>query len=350
MNKLEERLGPVEKDILLEAIGAIERETDLRIRVIEQAPRGGDVAGYEDARLKIDGEEYHAEVKAWAQQAPLGVLIDRVRRFPTGILVADYVNPRMADRLRTEGVQFMDAAGNAYIRTPFHHVQIKGNRRRESETKGAGPRKHKGFTIAGLKVTYAFLCNPELVRAPYRDIAKVAGVALGTVTNVMDDLQAAGFLLITDNERRLVHADAVLETWVERYPAALRPKQGLGTFTAQGMDWWQNFPIEDFDGYWGGELAGAHYTGYLRPVVATAYVPRDQVNKLIAKARLRKQALPILEPGTVELLAPFWRPNRDFGLYVHPILAYADLIATDDPRNIEVARKLYDEKIAQRLG
>lgn len=349
MNNFEKRLGPVEKDILLEAIGAIEREAHLRIHVIELAPQGGDV-GHEDARLKIDGEEYYAEVKTWAQQAPLGVLIDRVRRFPTGILVADYVNPRMADRLRTEGVQFMDAVGNAYIRTPFRHVQIKGNRRRERETKGAGPRKHKGFTIAGLKVTYAFLCNPELVRAPYRDIAKVAGVALGTVTNVMDDLQAAGFLLITDNERRLVHADAVLETWVERYPTALRPKQGLGTFAAQGMDWWQNFPIEDFDGYWGGELAGAHYTGYLRPVVATAYVPRAQLNKLIAKARLRKQALPTLEPGAVELLAPFWWPNRDFGLYVHPILAYADLIATGDPRNLEVARKLYDEKIAQRLG
>ena len=28
MNNFKERLGPVEKDILLEAIGAIERETD----------------------------------------------------------------------------------------------------------------------------------------------------------------------------------------------------------------------------------------------------------------------------------------------------------------------------------
>src|SRR5690606_4278381 len=153
MNKLEERLGPVEKNILLEAIGAVERETDLRIRVIELAPQGGGVVGHEDARLKIDGEEYYAEVKAWAPQAPLGVLSDRVRRFPPGILVADYVNPRMADRLRTEGVQFMDAAGNAYIRTPFHDVQIKGNRRRQGEPKGAGPRKHKGCTLARLEVT-----------------------------------------------------------------------------------------------------------------------------------------------------------------------------------------------------
>lgn len=350
MNHLEERLRTTEEDILLEAIGAIERETDLRIRMIERAPQDGGIVGHEDARLKIDGEEYYAEVKAWAQQAPLGVLINRVRRFPTGILVADYVNPKMADRLRAEGVQFMDTAGNANIRTHFHHVQIKGNRRRDTGTKGAGPRKHKGFTIAGLKVTYAFLCKPELVREPYRDIAEVAGVALGTVTNVMDDLQAAGFLLITNTERRLVHADAVLETWVERYPAALRPKLELGTFAAEGTDWWQNFPIEDFDGYWGGELAGAHYTGYLRPVVATAYVPREQLNKLIAKAHLRKQALPVLEPGTVELLTPFWRPNRDFGPYAHPILAYADLIATGDPRNLEVAHKLYHETIAQRLG
>jgi hypothetical protein len=32
---------------------------------------------------------------------------------------------------------------------------------------------------------------------------------------------------------------------------------------------------------------------------------------------------------------------------VHPVLVYADLVATAEPRNLEVARKIYDEHIAQ---
>ena len=35
---------------------------------------------------------------------------------------------------------------------------------------------------------------------------------------------------------------------------------------------------------------------------------------------------------------------------VHPILVYADLIATGNQRNIETARILYDEHIAGRVN
>ncbi len=59
------------------------------------------------------------------------------------------------------------------------------------------------------------------------------------------------------------------------------------------------------------------------------------------------------DPGTVLLFKPFW-PEQPDNLHapakqglVHPILAYADLVATGDPRNLEVARMIYDEHIAQ---
>ena len=53
--------------------------------------------------------------------------------------------------------------------------------------------------------------------------------------------------------------------------------------------------------------------------------------------------------GDVELLHRFWRqdavsPNRDM---VHPLLVYADLMATGNQRNIETARMIYDQHIIQ---
>jgi hypothetical protein len=341
----------VEQEILERAVEAVAKETGLRITITargafaQQHP-----LTYGNPTLCIDDVEYVVEVKRWAQHAPLGAVVEMVKRHPKGVLVADYVNPVMAQRLRAQGVNFIDTAGNAFVSTSFHHVLIKGNRKPETLAQPGIPRKHRGFTAAGLRVTYAFLCRPELVNAPYREIAQAAAVALGTVGKVIEDLSNAGLLVERDDGRRLIRQEELLRTWVERYPAMLRHKLQLGYFQAAAWDWWAGFPIGEVGGLWGGEIAGAHYTQYLTPAVATIYLPKGALRHLITKARLRKLAQPTFDPGMVEVLLPFWTLDPTDGPYVHPILAYADLIATDDPRNLEVARKLYDERIARHLA
>lgn len=352
MNRVPVKRTP-EQDLLDQAVEAVERETGLRIKVIAQEARDRferDRVAYQDALLRFDDAEYAAEVKTWAQHAPLGALVEAVKRHPNGMLVADYVNPKMAERLRKLDVQFIDTAGNAFIRTPIHHVLVKGNRKPGALAQAGRPRKRRAFTATGLKVTYALLRRPELINEPYRAIAATADVALGTVGKVVDDLAAAGLLVNRNGERQLVRQDELLATWVERYPAALRPKLQLGCFQAPQANWWVDFPITDFGGLWAGEIAGAHYTGHLRPVVATVYMPKATLNAAIAKARLRKLAEPTYEAGMVEILAPFWGADEDEGPYVHPILAYADLIGTGDARNLEVARQLHDDRIARHFG
>ena len=144
----------IQQQILELAIAAIERETDLRINVIGRRTQTQNELGvHEDAVLRLDGEEYVAEIKVWAQHTPLIAVVETVKRHLKGILVADYVNPKMADRLWRVDVQFIDTAGNAFIKTPLHHVRIKGNRKLDAIVPGAKPRKHRGFTATGLKVT-----------------------------------------------------------------------------------------------------------------------------------------------------------------------------------------------------
>jgi len=344
-----------EQEILTYALEAFAQETGLQITIVARKPRQKDRIGPKrvarpDVILELEGREYTAEIKPWAQHAPVGAVIDMVKRHQTGILVADYVNPTMANRLREQNVFFIDAAGNAFIDTHNCHIVIKGNRNPKALDQQAKPHKRRAFTAAGLKVTYALLCHPQLANKPYRDIAEAAGVALGTVGKVIEDLMQTGFLIERDTgERRLIRREHLLQTWVERYPAMLRHKLHMGYFQAPRADWWQDFPIHDVDGLWGGEIAAAHYTRYLKPAVATVYLPKAELRKLIAEARLRKLALPTYETGMVETLTPFWALAPTEDVYVHPIIAYADLVATQDPRNAEVARKLYDDRIARHL-
>lgn len=346
--------------ILRLALEAFERETGLRSAPFARAKPGHPKRVGADAVISLAGVEYPVEIKRWAQHAPLGVIIERMQRHRSGLLVADYVNAQMAERLHEAGIQFIDTAGNAYIRTPHHHVWIKGNRTTDAYVAFSKPRKHRAFTTTGLKVTYALLCQPSLAAAPYRQIATAAGVALGTVSKVIDDLIETGYLVDRDGTRQLIRRDQILDAWLDRYPAVLRPKLVTGVFQAPAADWWKNFDITAFEGVWTGEVAGAHFTSYLRPAQAAAYVPEHAQVKLIAAARLRKLTKPTDTTGTVELLTPFWPMNKLREIseqvkenaaagFVHPILAYADLIVTGDARNLEVARKLYDERIVKSL-
>jgi len=201
-----------------------------------------------------------------------------------GLLVADYVNPKMADKLRQQQVQFIDTAGNAFINQPPVYVYVTGKRQEERGFMPIRDGAKRAFEPKGLMVIYAFLCHPELVNAPYRKIAEQAGVAVGTVGWVLNGLKAADFIC-------------------------------------------------DRGGKQGRRLA--------RP-------------RLLRDARLRKATEWIGdEVGSVLIYRPSWpepldEPGAELreGL-VHPILAYADLVATGESMNLDVAGRLYDEHIAQ---
>jgi len=58
----------------------------------------------------------------------------------------------------------------------------------------------------------------------------------------------------------------------------------------------------------------------------------------------------------IHVYRPFWTDKLENNLTsipldtVHPILIYADLIASADSRNLETARMLYDSTIAEYIG
>ncbi len=337
-----------ETEILEKAVEEFRNTTGLNIMVVAEQYRNH-AGGHADAVVRLGANDIHrefvVEIKTRLTQATLGAAVLQLKDFPQkGLIIAEYVNPNMADRLKEMGIAFMDTAGNAYVNEPPLFIFVKGNKLEGIPGKQTQTR---AFQPTGLKVIFALLCQPRLIDAPYRDIAKAAKVALGTVGWVLTDLREAGYLIdMGVRGRRLADKNKLIDRWATAYPEKLRPKLFLGRYMADQPQWWENAGLHYLQAYWGGEVAAAKITQYLKPQLVTIYT-KEKPAELILENRLRKDP-----KGNVEILKVFWdteynRPQPDL---VPPLLVYADLLATGDARNIETARIIYDQEITRLIG
>src|SRR5207247_11168992 len=100
-----------------------------------------------------------------------------------------------------------------------------------------------------------------------------------------------------------------------------------------------------------GEVAAAKLTNYLKPAAYTVYL--DPQNGDEALATLVKRHRLRADPhGNVEALDAFWtlQPQGTPPDLVPPLLVYADLMATLDPRNLEVAKRIRADYLEHDLG
>lgn len=293
-------------------------------------------------RIALQGLEYiyDAAIKNVISRATLGGTIRQLDLFQRkGIIVARYVTPQIADELKKMNIPFMDTAGNVHINEPPLLIFIKGNKLIGDDLTVIRPR---AFRPAGLQVLFALLCNPSLENAPFREIAKKTKVALGTVGMVMNDLKKLNYIIeIPPGKRRLIRKKDLLNRWITAYPEQLRPKQIIGLYRAENRDWWQQADMRDLNIFWGGEVAAAQLTEFLKPQNITVYTNKP-VGEFLLRYRIRKDP-----QGDIEILRMFWNfeidlPHKNM---VPPLLIYADLLATGEARNIETARILYEKEL-----
>jgi hypothetical protein len=165
-----------------------------------------------------------------------------------GLLITPYLPPELARKCQEIGLFFLDAAGNAYLKHDGLFVLTTGQKLNKALLQKEQPQR--AFDRTGLKVVFALLTEPALLQAPYRDIAKAAGVALGTVGRVLTDLRERQFL-VEDREglRRWIDREKVIQTWATNYPFRLRERLQIRRFRAKDEDWWKVAKPEDFGGY-----------------------------------------------------------------------------------------------------
>jgi len=339
-----------ENEILELAVEAFRKNVPMQLNVetlVKQPHYNFNVRPDMELGIKINGKEfrYCAEIKNTFTKANILLLLIHKQNLPYPLLlVAKYVNPLVAEKLMNDRIEFIDTAGNAFINQPPIYVFVKGNR--PPETPGEAP-TNRAFKPTGLKIIYALLCNPGLENKPFREIAAKTKVALGTVGWFMRDLRKLGFLIDMGKKGyKLVEKDILFQRWITAYPEQLRPKQILGRYKGKHENWWQQKKLDYLKAKWGGEVAAAKLTHYLHPEIITIYTNTEYLNHLLFECKLKKDPA-----GEVQILNQFWDydENTEYRDLVHPMLIYADLIATGNQRNIETAKMIYARHIIQLI-
>lgn len=322
--------------VLGEAIHAFGVATGLILRV-EKKAGAVEKAGGAMLRLEHGGRKLalRAHVVPVLTTQTLGAALAELGRLPgKAMLVTEYVNPNMAERLRQAGAAFIDAAGNAFLDFPPLLLFLTGKKPPRPPARAKATR---AFQPTGLRVVFALLQRPELARAPYRDIAGAAGVALGTVGWVINDLKALGFLADKGKHgRELVERMRLIDRWAAAYPEQLRPKLHLGNYAAADDKWWEKAKLKPGKEYWSGEVAAARAT-YLKPEKIAVYLRENPADFLLRHGLWKDP------DGNTELLEVFWteEPSPDDAL-APPLVVYADLLIGGDPRNLEAARLIHE--------
>lgn len=329
-----------DRHILHAARQALEQTTGISAQ-IRPAPTGRNGGDGAIVNLLVERRKhrFHAQVKTVDRFATPALIQAQGKKWPEPpLLVAPFITREVAERCRRLHLPFIDTAGNAYLEGPGLFIYVVGLPR----PAGRRQDKFRALNPAGLQIAFALACRPALLQTTYREIAAQAGVALGTIGPVLKDLEARGYVRFQKGlDRKFIDPRRLIDEWVTHYPITLRPKLNPRRFQADPERLHQT-NLAQHNAYWGAEPAAEKLTRYLKPAQFTIY-GREPVVRLVAAARMRADAA-----GNVEFLDAFWHFDRetDFPDVVPPILAYADLLATQDGRNAEAARMIYEQRIA----
>lgn len=335
-------LGHTETEIIGEALSGLLASTGITGELIRNdATNAGDVA------LRVAGTRlrYAYEVKRHIDRSAM--LDDfKARSTPNRntLLVCPALTNTMATRCRELDLQFIDTAGNAYL-TNKEGILINVMGRKPDKTLAIN--SDASITPAALRMMFAFLAQPSMLNASYREISSSVQVSTGAIGKALEAMEGRGFIGTTPQGIRIVNsAELMLSEWATGYISRIKPKLKKFRFTAPDpTNLIKNWTPELRRSAWSGEVAAEKVTSHLNPSTATIYMDIDNNRDLPDMVkRLKLHGDP---NGTIEIVQAFW--NMDFFFENFPTvplhLIYAELLGTNDPRNLLVAKQLYTQVI-----
>jgi len=346
--KMNKSVDPHEREqtILRQAITAFTRLTGVPIKLLGYQIRNG--KNQIGARIQMKtpvggGEEFNVEIKG---EVRAGILPSLLEQFGASkdhwLFVAQYIPGPTKEKFRQNGINYLEITGNCFIRNDQMYLFIN-----DQEVKQARrPEEGRLWSVSGLKLLFVMLQDITLVGATYRELSNAAGIALGSIQPLLQELQQAGW----QNDEEWSHGqpfhslrERLAMRWAEIFPVTLQRRLSLGTFRflSPSGDWPRQLP----EGmYWGGEPAGELYTQQLVPETFTLYTDQP-ANELVKKLRIVPD-----EGGNISVYKKFWQGSPALTVVpnaVPPLLAYADLRNSNDSRSWEIAEKIRTNYVAK---
>lgn len=321
-------------DLLVALLGRLE-EFGLQVDALEH--RSGAEIGHDVDLVLSRGAARQEFVMDLKQRATLSSLryANWAERDSLPLLIgATSVSPRSADAFRRAGIQYLDAAGNAWIRFDGVLIDVRGRRLQADHVHhGPGADRARGnlFSASRAQVAFAFLQWPRSWKMSQRDVAEAAGVSLGQANNAVAMFRQAGFGPgghRSDSE--------LLDLWVASFPTGLARKLVLATYGGSIEDFRKvnaEDPVFIAGAVVSGEVAAA---SMVHPTALTIYVT-ELDPMLPVKNRWRSDGA-----RNITVRRKFWTTPPDethdydgplVGLRTAPdVLVYADLMTSDNPR------------------
>lgn len=252
------------------------------------------------------------------------------------IALGPRITARAAEAMRAQGINYVDESGNAYIRFGDVLIDIRGRTasQRSSAKIARGPRKTL-FTPRRAQVIFGLLTWPELLERSMQEIAHYSRSSVGQVHDTIQLLIERGFM-VSSRDRTLLRKEELIDLWVAEYPS------GLGSYTAERRFRGdaQHLTVADSAVVY---LSGEAALPGIRHQTLTLYTPRFDA-QLVGANRWRRAE----EDANIFVRPQFWLSpdsSEEEGslrgaLNAPELLIYADLMASDDPRQIEMAKDM----------
>jgi len=297
-----------------------------------------------DAKIRIERNDYrenwNAEVKNRIVPATIPQIIPQIKEIGRTILFADYITTKAKEILRENNIAYADTAGNVFIDHNQLYIFIQTNKSNRTKLL----KTNRAFNKTGLKVVFQLLIHPEFVNKPFRFLGDHAQVAIDTVGKVLKDLREEKYIIpIDDRFYKWNKREELITRWVDGYNRNLRPHLKQKVYKPRDPNQnWKNLNLPD-DTYWGGANAAEELTDYLIADRWTVYT--GQNFEILMK---NMQWIPHPN-GNIQVFEKFWNNDND-NLLAPNLITYADLLAIDNPRYLEAARKLYEQYIEEVIN
>ena len=259
------------------------------------------------------------------------------------LVIAKTITPRFKNELHTLGINYIDAAGNAFVNQGPLFIMIDGRK----DIKIQKDLHAKPFSKTSLKVVFLLLQNDGYINATFREIANTAKVSLDTVHKTVNGLKELQYLVpLNKNSLHWNRKKELFDRWMIEYETRLKPVLHIGNyafFNEKDFLHWKKIKFKSELTKWGGEPAGELLTGYLKPEKLTIYTNEDKIDwiknyKLIPDVK-----------GYISIYERFWKLDELKRNTVPPLLVYTDLINTGNRRNIETAQKVYEQYLQNKF-
>lgn len=327
-------------DYIYDALGRFEQVAGMKVEVESSRKEY-------DAIVTIQNVQFVVVGKLELRTSNHGIVLSDLKEKKENckrpiIVVAKFIASDIANDLKDRRINYIDGAGNAFIEQNQFHVFVSGQKSiKEPKVKQA-----RAFQEAGIKLLFNLLTKPDNLQLSYRRLAEEVGISIGSVSNVINELEELNFILKTSSKRILKNKTDLLQRWVVAYHDVLRPrllKKRMRFAKIEQLNNWESLPIHEIEDIclWGSEPAAAIMTGYLRPDQFTIYTDANW------QSFVSQFGLVPDEDGDVEILQLFWHDEiKDREQAVVPaILVYADLISSGLDRNIETAKMIFENDL-----